>query len=92
MINWKTTKEDAQIIAKIAQRAKEIGAEAGIDSAWYLLDMDITACHCNGCPLKLQELLDACGFNFIHDVAGIMRHMDRTTGRLGGCFLPRYAK
>ena len=29
--------------------------------------------------------------SFGHDMAGIGRHMDRSTGRVGGCFLPRCA-
>lgn len=54
--------------------------------------MDITATHANGCPLKLAELLAADDFNFSHDVAGIYRHLDRTTGKLLDCFLPRFAQ
>ena len=35
-------------------------------------------------------LLEADQFDFIHDVAGIHRHMDRSTGKLGDCFSPRF--
>ena len=28
--------------------------------------------------------------DLVHDVAGIARHMDRRTGVVGGCFVPRY--
>lgn len=52
--------------------------------------MDIDACHSNGCPLQLQKLLEASRLDFIHDVLGIHRHIDRTTGKLQDCFLPRY--
>lgn len=52
--------------------------------------MDIAACHLNGTPLKLQELLQADKTNFLHDIGGINRHLDRTTGELKAGFLPRY--
>lgn len=55
------------------------------------LEMDITACHSNGCQLKLIELLQADDLNFTHDVIGIRQHMDRATGKLQEHFLPRYA-
>lgn len=54
--------------------------------------MDVTACHLNGCPLKLRELLKAEDFNFMHDIAGISAHIDRKTGKLLNHFIPRYAK
>lgn len=44
--------------------------------------MDLTACHLNGTPLRLQDLLDASDFALAHDVQGIQRFMDRTTGQL----------
>ena len=53
--------------------------------------MDLTACHLNGCPLKLQALLDSEPGDFRHDVFGIFKHIDRATGELTRCFLPRYA-
>lgn len=52
--------------------------------------MDVTAVHANGTPLKLVELLETDDFNFCHDVFGIHRHIDRTNGSLGGCFVPRF--
>jgi hypothetical protein len=38
--------------------------------------------------LDLSKLLGADDFTFVHDVAGISHHMDRKTGKLGGCFSP----
>ena len=54
-------------------------------------DMDITACHANGNPLRLAELLSADDFNFCHDVLGIRRHINRETGQLENCFVPRFS-
>lgn len=53
------------------------------------LDMDIAATHLNGCPLNLQKLHDFDDFNMVHDITGIVRHLDRSTGKLGGFFDPR---
>lgn len=54
--------------------------------------MDLEATNCNGCPLNFQKLLDFPDFDFNHDIAGIRRHIDRSTGRLGDCFSPRCSK
>ena len=53
--------------------------------------MDLDACHNNGCPLDLDALLAAPEFDFIHDTMGIREHINRETGKLEHCFLPRYA-
>lgn len=91
MIDWKLhSKEEARTIAMIAQRAVKMATDAGI---WYNFmdaDMDITATHIAN-PLKLGELLAADNFNFSHDVFGIRRHLDRETGKLGDCFVPRFS-
>jgi len=56
------------------------------------LQMDLTAVHLNGCPLNFDELAGAEGGDFIHDVSGIQRHLDRETGQLMDCWRPRYAQ
>jgi hypothetical protein len=86
-ISFKTTSSDAQLIGQIADRPCTVWPEG--DRLNF--EMDLTATHANGCPLKLAELLAADNFNFSHDIAGIYRHLDRTTGQLGGHFLPRFA-
>ena len=54
--------------------------------------MDLTACHANGNPLRLAELLAADDGNFAHDIFGINRHLNRQTGELMDCFSPRYSR
>lgn len=54
------------------------------------LQMDITAAH-NKCRLNLAQLLKANEPDFAHDVFGIVRHLDRNTGELLDCFIPRCA-
>lgn len=89
-ISWKTSKEDAEVIAEIARRAVQAFGHLGLSQTE--IAMDITATHANGCPLDLAGLRDAEPFDFAHDIGGIRSHLDRKTGRLLDCFLPRYSK
>ena len=89
--NFSVPKMDASVISEIAKRAHQnFGSLTGRKPIDFV--MDITAVHANGCPLRLQALLDADEFNFTHDVLGIYRHLDRDTGQLGDCFTPKYAQ
>lgn len=46
----------------------------------------------NGCPLDLDRLLVAPLDDLDHDVGGIITHVDRRTGKVGGLFYPRMVK
>lgn len=85
MIKWKTTHRTNWTIEKIARRALKMFRGAKMQD----VSMDITATHLNGTPLNLEKLLNFDDFNFAHDIQGIMRHIDRDTGRLKDHFLPR---
>ena len=87
-IDWsKASIQDYKIARDIVKRANdELG---GVDI--MSLQMDIIATHISGCKLKLKELLNANVGDFLHDICGIAGHIDRTTGKLQDCFLPRYA-
>ncbi len=87
-VKFDLNREERILIEDIVDRA--IADDKSLDR--LDLTMDITACHCNGTPLKLAELLTADDFNFSHDVFGIRRHLDRTTGKLLNHFCPRFAK
>jgi len=90
MIKWTRSKETTSVEALIARRAVAKAKDLGIQYDQMTAVMDIDACHSNGNPLRLQELLEADDLNFFHDVFGIRKHIDRTTGKLGDCFVPRY--
>ena len=81
--------QDADTINRIARRAVLIANRAGVEYSLLEATMDITAAHCNGNPLRLVELENYSDANFAHDVFGIRRHIDRETGALGDCFVPR---
>jgi hypothetical protein len=88
MLNWtEITRDELGLIRKIATRARQIYPQLGALD----LQMDIEATHSNGCPLKLKELLEAENFDFAHDIAGIHNNLNRNTGKLENCFLPRYS-
>lgn len=90
-VNFECSLEDTILITRIHRRAMRMAEEYGIVYDLVDCSMDITACHCNGCPLDLQKLLDAPDGDFGHDVFGIRRFIDRRTGQLTDCFLPRCA-
>lgn len=88
-VSFHTTKDEAILIGQIIKRAINIGINVGDRLSVH---MDISACIAQGCPMKLQEWLDAPDFDFAHDFNGIRRHINRQTGALEDFFLPRFAK
>lgn len=92
-VSFDVIEADAKVIRKIATRARALetahGGRARTAMDWW---MDITAAHANGNPLRLAELLKTDDFNFMHDVFGICRHLDRRSGQLTGFFSPRFSQ
>lgn len=87
-INWNASRLEYDFVRKIVKRAVK-GIDGVTDAT--VVEMDIIACHLNGCPLDLEKLLNAPQFDFAHDICGITRHIDRETGELKNCFVPRCA-
>ena len=90
MIDFTMSNDDEKHASTIVERFLLLSGESRMRKMIYM--MDILAAHLNGCPLKLGELAKASDYDLAHDMGGIIRHIDRHTGRLTGCFLPRYAK
>lgn len=91
-VSFSISSADRVLVNKIVDRA--VRMKLAGPKHWYsklTARMDLTATHANGCKLDLDRLLNADDFNFIHDIAGIAKHIDRSTGRLDGIFLPRHA-
>lgn len=81
-INLEANPTEENLITDIVDRyLKLIDAELNAELRLELR-MDLTACHLNGTPLRLQELVEASDFTLAHDVQGINRFIDRTTGKL----------
>jgi hypothetical protein len=94
-VSFEHTKEEGELVDRILDRYAALAEKQGqpVGHAERLgVEMDLLATHANGCPLDFALMLEAEDFDFVHDINGIGRHLDRTTGELGGCFLPRTAK
>ncbi len=91
MLNWTKDKQTMEVEGQIMRRAAKMVERLGTHYPNMDIIMDVDACHSNGCPLQLQALLDAEDHDFAHDIFGIRQHINRRTGQLMNCFLPRYA-
>ena len=85
MIKWENvSKEDYKTISKIVNRIT--GMYPTIDK--MSANMDLSAAHATT-PINLVKLLTSSDFDLLHDVAGIFDNLDRETGELKNCFVPR---
>jgi len=77
-----------KVQAQICDRAEmEIPTLSKVtDRTSLLMDLDSIP------DLDLYGLLNASHLDFVHDICGIVRHMDRSTypGKLTDCFVPRF--
>lgn len=86
--NFNATREQFQAIEKCVARYTDIVGAASFDQ--LTLRMDLTACTTAG-VLDPEFLYKAPLADFLHDIGGIERHIDRRTGALRDCFYPRNA-
>ncbi len=92
-INWHLGPRNRAYVDKIVDRAWELCIKHDYPVGEKInLQMDLTACHNHGCRLNLAKLAKAPDFDFLHDILGIGRHINRQTGALEDCFLPRCAR
>jgi len=89
----KTSKKEMELIAKIVDRVinKVREEEVQMPIPRASLMMDLTVVH-HKYSLRLNDMLEGGDFDFFHDIYGIIKHLDRETGELKDCFLPRYAR
>lgn len=78
-------------LAKVTSRAVDLLTSGGVSTDEIEVQMDLLAVH-HHTPLDFARMADADRANFAHDVCGIYRHLDRRTGLLRDCFVPRYAR
>jgi hypothetical protein len=90
VVSFTSSRKDSALVTIIVRRA--IASKLNGHSDAEGLEMDLLATHANGCPLDFEKLLAFNEFNFAHDVVGIQRHLDRDTGELLHCFVPRCAR
>lgn len=88
MIDWSQLTKDADdAILAITKRATALRPE--LDHCRLM--MDLSACHVSGCRLNLPAMVLSDDYNLLHDVYGITNHIDRNTGKLLRCFMPKFA-
>lgn len=90
LVSFDATAEEQDTIHRMVTRAEQL--DINLHGDRMALTMDITACHANGNPLRLDDLLAADNFNFGHDIIGIQKNLCRDTGALMNCFSPRYTQ
>ena len=83
-----TTKNTIDL--EIAQRASALAWAVGVDYSILDASMDLEAAQ-KDTPLNLELLRNFKDGDFGHDVFGIRRHLNRRTGKLEDCFVPRCA-
>jgi hypothetical protein len=91
-ISFQASTDEIKTVSAIANRAVSLYREHDLVIDVIDVQMDVLATHANGNPLRLTDLLAADNVNFLHDIGGIRRHLDRNTGKLGGHFSPRFSR
>lgn len=84
----KITTDEVNAVQSIVNRYCRSVGMVGADKLDLYMDLHAANADVGLDFAKLETAPDA---DFFHDVSGIRRHMDRTTGKLGDCFLPRCA-
>ena len=79
-----------EMFSKIADRAIALAKEHGTVIEKFTMVMDIDNAH-KQIPMDLNAFLAMPMVDFAHDAFGIRRHMNRRTGQLEDCFVPRCA-
>jgi hypothetical protein len=91
-VSFNVPAEVMTAIELVAERYQTMLKRFGMPSVDQMsLIMDLTATHANGCPIDWDRLNKADDFTLAHDVGGIQRHINRQSGQLEDCFLPRCA-
>jgi hypothetical protein len=91
MIDWNGSKKEYQLVDQIVERSEPIFKKLKIDIDIPKLRMDIIACHLNHHKLDLDAMVTSNSISDVyHDVRGIACHIDRETGKLKDCFVPRF--
>jgi hypothetical protein len=80
------------LICHITDKAVLILDEHNIEVDRMHVMLDLLICHKTIVPLRLLDMLNGSEADLLHDVCGLMRHLDRENYKLNDCFLPRYAR
>ena len=82
--------QERHLIGLIADRAVKLTDIYQVPFVWNEVRVDISTTHSKVLRLRLAELLDANDRDFLRDIAGIARHLDRKAGLLRNQYRPRF--
>ena len=91
MLNHHLNDADMTLAMTIARSASNLARNAGQDISPLEFVLDLATTHNHACPLDFAAMATGNPADVAHDVFGIRRHLDRETGLLTDCFLPRFA-
>lgn len=96
-VQFTSTKKEHKLIDEIVERAVKEKVlirrrPSKFNEDKMTLRMDLDAINSNGTKLDFDKLLNFPEFDFMHDITGIQKHIDRLTGELRNHFLPRCYK
>ena len=92
MIQFATfTPEEMPHVEVILTRAVGLFDAHGLFRSRMECFMDLSAAHAV-CPLDLEALAGFDLGDFAHDIGGLNQHLNRDTGEMMNCFLPRCAR
>lgn len=83
--------DEMDLIGAIVSRAMSLPWPKDREPSPTNIMMDVLAVHTHGRPLLLVDFATADDFDFVHDIVGIRRHLDRETGQLDEHFVPRFS-
>lgn len=89
-ISFEATRLERFWCRKVVDRAEVEGLLNG--RSRFEVEMDLIATHVNGCPMDFYRMMTGDLPGFAHDIHGIAHHLDRSTGKLMDCFVPRFAR
>lgn len=83
---------ELKVMDSVCDRAMTLFRDRGVPGIRdkLSLHMDMAAVN-NHQPLDLDQLLNSHNHDFLHDICGIIKNIDRKTGTLDNGFLPRCA-
>jgi hypothetical protein len=84
-------KRESLLLTMIADRADKLARRYNNPTPRWKFALDLALAH-RWQPLDLELLFAADDGNFAHDLFGIVRHIDRSTGAMRDCFVPRFAR
>jgi len=84
---------ETRLIERIKDRGYEITVSLSIPTyqkRWIALDVMMV--HHEICPLDLNRFADACNYEFLHDLLGIRKHLNRFRKTFKNEFEPNFTR